>query len=205
MSKPKIMAMNVCVAPTSAADKSIRARTMMLSDIAPGIQPSPDHDLIFNGGRTIANLNFFNFYVGGAESWRVSDMQSIDTALSAAMSDRNLNNVIVQYFPSNQITSNFLGSRVLPGPAPTVVSQGDVEAMVGGMSDSGALDGFDLSSTVFNFMLPSGTILNTDPNPGARLPPGCSGCLPAKLGDRQTPGRARQIQRKLAAGYRGEL
>ena len=95
MSKPKIMAMNVCVAPKSAADKSIRARTMMLSDIAPGIQPSPDHDLIFNGGRTLANLNFFNFYVGSPESWQVSDMQSIDTALSAAMSDRNLNNVIV--------------------------------------------------------------------------------------------------------------
>ena len=138
----------------------------MLEEIAPGIAPSPDHDLIFNGGRTFAKLNFFNFYVGGAESWRVSDMQSIDTALSAAMSDRNLNNVISQYFPPDgQITSNFLGSRVLPGPAPTVVSQGDVEAMVGSMSDSGALDGFDLSSTVFNFMLPSGTILNTDPNP----------------------------------------
>ena len=72
MSKPKIMAMNVCVAPKSAADKSIRARTMMLSDIAPGIQPSPDHDLIFNGGRTLANLNFFNFYVGGAEFWQAS-------------------------------------------------------------------------------------------------------------------------------------
>jgi len=162
MSKPKIMAMNVCVAPKSAADRSIRARTLVPSDIAPGIPPSPDHDLIFNGGRTIADLNFFNFYVGGAESWQASDMLSIDTALGAAMSDRNLNNVIVQYFPRGQITSNFLGSRVLPGPAPTVVSQGDVEAMVSSMSDSGALDAFDLSSTVFNFMLPSGTILNTD-------------------------------------------
>jgi hypothetical protein len=168
MSKPQIMAMNVFVAPKSAAHRSIRARTFM-PDIAPGIPPSPDHDLIFNGGRTFANLNFFNFYVGGAESWQVSDMKSIDTALSAAMSDRNLNNVISQYFPPDgQITSNFLGSRVLPGPAPTVVSQGDVEAMVGSMSDSGALDGFDLSSTVFNFMLPSGTILNTDLSPTAR-------------------------------------
>jgi hypothetical protein len=37
--------------------------------------------------------------------------------------------------------------------------------MVGTMSNSGAFDTFDLSSTVFNFMLPSGTILNTDPNP----------------------------------------
>jgi hypothetical protein len=162
------MAMNVFVAPKSPAHRSIRARTFM-PDIASGILPSPDHDLIFNGGRTFANLNFFNFYVGGAESWQVSDMQSIDPALSAAMSDRNLNNVISQYFPDGQITSNFLGSRVLPGSAPRVVSQGDVEAMVGSMSDSGALDGFDLSSTVFNFMLPSGTILNTDSSPTGSL------------------------------------
>jgi hypothetical protein len=164
MSKPQTMAMNVFVAPKSAADKSIRARTF----IAPGIQPSPDHDLIFNGGRTIAHLNFLNFYVGGNESWQVSDMKSIDTALGAAMSDQHLNNVMVQYFPEGQITSNFLGSRVLPGPAPTVVSQGDVEAMAGALSDSGALDGFDLSSTLFNFMLPSGTILNTDASPTDR-------------------------------------
>jgi hypothetical protein len=162
------MAMNVCVAPKSTADKSIRARTFMPADIAPGIEPSPDHDLIFNGGRTIAHLNFFNFYVGGNGSWQVSDMKSIDTALSKAMSDRNLNNVMVQYFPEGQITSNFLGSRVLPGAPPTVVSQGDVEAIVGEMSDSGALDGFDLSSTLFNFMLPSGTILNTDTSPTSR-------------------------------------
>jgi len=140
----------------------------MPSDIAPGIQPSSDHDLIFNGGRTIAHLNFFNFYVGGDGSWQVSDMKSIDAALSKAMSDKNLNNVMVQYFPEGQITSNFLGSRVLPGAPPTVVSQGDVEAMVGGMSDSGAFDGFDLSSTIFNFMLPSGTILNTDTSPTSR-------------------------------------
>ena len=168
MSKPKVMAMNVCVAPKSAADKSIRARTFKPTNIAPGIQPSPDHDLIFNGGRTIAHLNFFNFYVGGDGSWQASDMTSIDTALSAAMSDRNLNNVMVQYFPEGQISSNFLGSRVLPGSAPMVVSQGDVEVMVGQMSDSGALDGFELGSTIFNFMLPSGTILNTDASPTNR-------------------------------------
>ena len=165
MTKPLVRAMNVFVAPKSRADISIRARVAMPAEIAPGIPPSPDHDLIFNGGKRIANLKFFNFYVGGAESWQASDMQSIDTALSTSMSDQNLNNVIVQYFPDGSITSNFLGSQVLNGLPPAVVSQGDIEAMVGTMSDSGALDTFDLSSTVFNFMLPSGTILNTDPNP----------------------------------------
>jgi hypothetical protein len=88
----------------------------MPADIAPGIPPSPDHDLMFNGGKRIANLNFFNFYVGGAEFWQASDLQSIDTALSTDMSDQNLNNLIVQYFPDGLITSNFLGSQVLNGP-----------------------------------------------------------------------------------------
>jgi hypothetical protein len=50
---------------SGTADRSIRARTFMPSDIAPGIQPSPGHDLIFHGGKTIANLNFFNFYGRG--------------------------------------------------------------------------------------------------------------------------------------------
>jgi hypothetical protein len=53
--------------------------------------------------------------VGGAESFQVSDRKSIDTALSEAMSDRDLNNVMAQYFPDGLTTSNFLGSQVLPG------------------------------------------------------------------------------------------
>ena len=72
MTKPTVRAMNVFVAPKSRADISIRARVAMPADIAPGIPPSPDHDLMFNGGKRIANLNFFNFYVGGAEFWQAS-------------------------------------------------------------------------------------------------------------------------------------
>ena len=45
-------------------------------------------------------------------------MQSIDSALAAAMTDQNLNNVMVQYYPGGQISSNFLGSQVLAGPPP---------------------------------------------------------------------------------------
>ena len=32
--------------------------------IAPGIPPSPDHDLKYQGGKTIQKLHFINFYVG---------------------------------------------------------------------------------------------------------------------------------------------
>ena len=167
MSTQRVRPMNVYVAPQSTAEASIRSAVTMPqpAELAPGLPATPAHDLVYNGGKTIANLNFSNFYVGGAESWQASDMQSIDAALAAAMSDQDLNNVMVQYYPSGVITSNFLGSQVLPGPKPAVVSQGDVEALVTSLSDSGALDAFDLSSTVVNILLPSGTILNTNAAP----------------------------------------
>jgi hypothetical protein len=161
MSTQTVRPMNVFVAPQSAAEASIRSAVSM-AELAPGLPATPAHDLVFNGGKTIPNLNFCNFYVGGAAAWQASDIQSIDAALSAAMSDQNLNNVMVQYFPSGAITSKFLGSKILPGPPPAVFSQGDTEALAASLSNSGALDAFDLSSTLVNIMLPSGTILNTD-------------------------------------------
>ena len=41
----------------------------------------------------------------------------------------------------------------------------DVEALVQQLFTADTLNGFDFKSTVFNFMLPSGTILNTDEAP----------------------------------------
>jgi hypothetical protein len=130
--------------------------------IAPGLTPTPVHDLIFHGGRTIADLVFTNLYVGGSGGWKTSDRENIDKGLAAAMSDVNLNNVMTQYYPSGKITSRFRPSQVLEGPRPAVVSQGDVESLVKQLFMTGKLTDFDLASSVFNFMLPSGTILNTD-------------------------------------------
>jgi hypothetical protein len=135
------------------------------SALAPGLPATPEHDLTFHGGSTIADLVFTNFYVGGSDAWQPSDIQSIDKALAAAMSDKDLNNVMCQYFPTGQISSTFRGSQVLVGPPPQTVSQGDVETLVRTLYQAGTLDGFDLKSTVFNFMLPSGTILNTNAAP----------------------------------------
>jgi hypothetical protein len=75
-----------------------------------------------NEGKTIPNVSFFNFYVGGAGAWAPSDINSIGAALSAAMSDPNLNNVLRQYF-STDINSTFLGSQILPDSPPAVVSR----------------------------------------------------------------------------------
>jgi hypothetical protein len=161
--------MRVFVAKGSKAEKSVRSRTTMPAVRAPGIPASPKHDLIFHGGKTIADLIFVNFYVGGSSGWNPTDIQSINDGLAAAMADKNLNNVMSQYYPSGHITSTFQGSHILAGPKPAKVSQGDVENLVRRLFQAGTLNGVNFASTVLNFMLPSGTILTTDlaPSSGA--------------------------------------
>jgi hypothetical protein len=135
------------------------------ADIAPGIQPTPAFDLLFYGGKTIPHLTFTNFYVGDSQSWQPTDMQAIDHALAAALSDQHLNNVMMQYFHNQPISSTFVPSQILPGTAPAVVSQGDIEALVEHLYTQGKFASFDLTTTVLNFLLPSGTVLNTNAAP----------------------------------------
>jgi len=162
-----IRPLRVFVGHKTKAEKGFRSRMVMPEPtaLAPGLPATPDHDLVFKGGRTIQDLVFANFYVGGSGAWQLSDIQSIDQSLASAMSDTNLNNVMCQYYPSGQITPTFQGSQILAGPPPQTVSQEDVENLVRSLFQAGTLSSFDLSSTVFNFMLPSGTILNTNPAP----------------------------------------
>jgi hypothetical protein len=159
--------LRVFVGHKTKAEVGFRKRSSMpdRSVIAPGLPETPDHDLIYNGGYIIQDLVFTNFYVGGTAAWQASDMQSIDQALAAALSDPGLNNVMSQYYSSGKITSTFQPSQVLAGPPPQTVSQGDVENLVRTLFQAGSLSGYDYTSTVFNFMLPSGTILTTDPAP----------------------------------------
>lgn len=160
--------MNIHVARGSRAEHKYRALAgipdLLPEALAPGIPPTPTHDLIYHGGKTIPSLTFTNFYVAG-DSWAAGDIQNIDRALAAAMSEPTLNNVMAQYFSTGP-TSTFKPSQKLPGPAPARMSQGDVEQLLASLHDGGKLAGFDLGSTVFNFMLPRGTILNDNPAPG---------------------------------------
>ena len=172
--KHYVRPMRVFVGHRSRAEHRFRQRILMPEPaaLAPGLPATPEHDLVFHGGRIIADLVFTNLYVGGSSAWDAADISSIDQALAAAMSDQDLNNVMSQYYPSGQITSQFTGSQTLAGPPPKTVSQGDVEDLVKTLFQSGTLNNFDFASTVFNFMLPSGTVLNTDaaPTTGAISP-----------------------------------
>jgi hypothetical protein len=72
---------------------------------------------------------------------------------------------MVQYFPGQALSCDFVESKILPGTRPTVVSQGDVENLLKTLQTAGTLSNSDRSTTIFNFILPSGAVLNTNPSP----------------------------------------
>lgn len=92
-----------------AAELYKKAEGLHPDALAPGLTPSPEQDLKFRGGKTIQDLNFINFYVAGQSAWDANEIQKIDTALSAAMSDTDLNNVMMQYFGNQPITRHLCG------------------------------------------------------------------------------------------------
>src|SRR5581483_4243974 len=120
-----------------------------------GSAPEPDLNLRRYPGRLIEHLTFTNVYLGGASHWSPDDIEHIDFALPAAMSDLHLNNVLAQYFPDGNPTSTFRPSRVLEGPLPARVYRDTIEHLV----DATDVSGFDLATTVFCYFLPRGTVL----------------------------------------------
>lgn len=161
--------MKVQVRQNSKAERNSQAKRglpgsamPMPKVIAPGIDPSPLHDLIFHGGKVTPNMHYKNFYLGGTTSWVEQDVVSIDTALSSAMGDGRLNNVMSQYFPGAKLSCDFHGSEILPGAKPKSFGEPDVQSAVKKLFTSGDLAGFDLSNSIFNFMLPSGSVLKLD-------------------------------------------
>ena len=153
------------VAPRPGGAKA-RTNIVRNTALAGGVSSSPQEDLKFRGGHTIKDLKYVNIYVGGANAWDPTDFKSIDKALAAAMSDQKLNNVIMQYFGKNQVSAQFIGSYFYPWN-PKVVQKSDLDVQVHNLDSKHAFDGVDLPNTVYNFMLPRGTILG-DPSGGAQ-------------------------------------
>jgi hypothetical protein len=132
------------------------------NELVSGFPPIPDNDLLDHGGKKITDLKFINFYVGNSGSWNQNDIYSIDSALASAMSDKNLNNVILQYYPGHDsITTTFMGSKLISGNYPDRFFKDDVQNLVRDVHSQGKLDSLDLGNTVINFMLSRGKMLNT--------------------------------------------
>jgi hypothetical protein len=126
--------------------------------IAPGIDPSPLHDLIFHGGKVTptCTTRISSWAAPRPERGRPSVNQY---GLEAAMRDTKLNNVMKQYFPGAKISCDFHGSDILPGAKPKSFDEPDVQSLVKKLHANGSLTGFDLTNSIFNFVLPSGSVL----------------------------------------------
>jgi hypothetical protein len=169
--------MNVFVRPGSKAELACR-RYAAKQKVAP--KPAPPQaeviasgftakkalNLHDHGGKIISDLIFTNFFVGG-NAWDSQDIQQINQNLAKAMSDQHLNNVLIQYFRgAANITTTFRASPAMSNEQLDTVSQQDVENRLTQIQAQGGLAGFDLSNTVFNFMLPRGVVLTIDDGSG---------------------------------------
>src|SRR3989442_9489535 len=85
---------------------------------AGGFPARPGINLHYFGGKTIERLTFTNVYLGGKAAWSADDVQKIDWALAAAMTDPHLNNVMAQYDADGKTSTAFKPSRFLEGPVP---------------------------------------------------------------------------------------
>lgn len=131
-------------------------------DLTDGASPTPAEDLKYHGGRVIRDLFYVNLYVSGDTEWSRPDVENIDSRLSAAMRDEHLNNVLLQYFENQPIRSTPLPSHPLVGYTPKTVSRGDIQNMITWLHGRRFLESFDLQNTVFNLLLPPGTVLTVD-------------------------------------------
>jgi hypothetical protein len=184
-SKPRPM--NVFVRPGSKAELACRRYAAkekvpakpappQAEAIAQGFPKHTELNLHDRGGKIITDLGYTNFFVGGAGSWDAQDIKNIDTNLSKAMSDQGLNNVLLQYFRgAANITTTFKPSQILPGAKPATLSQTDVEALLTKILNAGTLAAFDLGNSLFNFMLPRGTVLTIDDGQDDQAPEGSAG------------------------------
>jgi hypothetical protein len=130
--------------------------------IAPGILPSVMDDLMFHGGKVVPQMEYQNIFLGSNADWLASDIASIDISIRRAMQDRRLNNVMVQYFPGAKLSCDPRTSFVTGGPKPATLDQTALKNLVIGFFDGNRIAKRDLATTIFNLILPPGTVLKLD-------------------------------------------
>src|SRR5262249_14044743 len=127
--------------------------------IANGVSPRPLEDLIFHGGKIVPQMRFQNIYCGSGADWQSSDIEKIDTAITAAMRDKRLNNVMRQYFDGTTLSCDPLESLKLADAKPKLFDEPDVQAKIVTLFRSAQIRDSDLDAIIFNLLLPRGTVL----------------------------------------------
>jgi hypothetical protein len=108
---------------------------------------------------------FQNIFLGGHASWLAPDIDQINTAITLAMQDRRLNNVVGQYFDAGvKLTCDPRPLLVLEEAKPVQLDEPDVQKLVVRLVEQGKVSDSDLGNTIFNLLLPPGTILKSGPD-----------------------------------------
>jgi hypothetical protein len=139
--------LSVVLRPESEAAASYRSAVL-----SPGFGPEAGLDLRFFGGRTLPHLRYSLLYLG---AWTETERSQLDHAIASAMGDRDLNNVLAQYFPGAEVTATFAGSELHGGTVPKRVTRKTVETFVAAQS---------ASSTVTCLCLPKDAVLVDTPD-----------------------------------------
>ena len=148
---------------SEAAGNDAAGKTPDSDRRADGTSATPEEDLKYQGGNLIQNMEYVNLYVGGESAgWKLDEVAKIDSHLEAALTDENLNNVLRQYFENKPIGTVARPSHPLVGFKPSTVSRGDIQHYLTYLADQGYLNSYDMNNTIFNFLLPPGTILTDD-------------------------------------------
>ena len=130
--------------------------------IAKGIMPSLLDDLLYHGGKLVPQMEFQNVYLGSQVDWQASDIDAIDDAITRAMHEPHLNNVMQQYFPGVKLSCDVRTSLLLDDAKPKSLNEPDIQAKMIALYDAGKLAKRDLGNTIFNLILPAGTLLKLD-------------------------------------------
>ena len=151
--------MNVFVRPGSKAELACRSyaagqkvrpkeRPPHADVIAPGFRPRPGLNLHDQGGKIIRDLVYTNCFVGG-NAWDPNDVQRINQNLKNAMTDQNLNNVLIQYFRgAANITTIFVPTSVKLPDKPSTISQPEVENLLKSLHEGGKLTEFKATARI---------------------------------------------------------
>jgi hypothetical protein len=128
--------------------------------IADGVDPSPLDDLMFHGGQLKPQMQYQNIFLGSQTDWVQSDIDNINSGIKRAMQDKRLNNVIRQYFGNSAVACDPRTPLLLSDAKPKRLDEPDVQAKVVSLFDSGKITKTDLGVTLFNLVLPRGTVLS---------------------------------------------
>lgn len=130
--------------------------------LAPGVSASPKDDLVFRGGKVLPQMGFQNIYLGRSSDFASGDVENIDDAITRLMRDKQLKNVIQQYFPGKTLTYDVAPSVILDEDKVDEMDESDVQNKVIELFDRNSILGTDHDRTVFNLLLAPDTVLKLD-------------------------------------------